>query len=254
MRDPCQAGRACLGDADFHRGGEGRGGRFARLGPAGAKPGGTTIALSMRRRLTNELIMAPIRTIDLLLLRTLSKFHHAEKQAARLFSTLSRLAADPTLATCLQARREATLRRLALIEMLAAQCAIDLNSTKCLAMEGLAEEIAELIEATRPGEVLDAGMRIMARRVMRGEQEMLADARMLASLAGRSDVLRWLDQPGEGQGEGEREPQTAADGKIGPIAGGLAALGGGAPDDAMDDAALAQRAAPMSDEIPMRIQ
>ncbi|WP_167231023.1 DUF892 family protein [Burkholderia sp. Ap-962] len=207
----------------------------------------------MRRRLTNELIMAPIRTIDLLLLRTLSKFHHAEKQAARLFSTLSRLAADPALATCLQARREATLRRLALIESLAAQCAIDLNSTKCLAMEGLAEEIAELIEATRPGEVLDAGMRIMARRVMRGEQEMLADARMLASLAGRSDVLRWLDQPGEGQGEGEPEPQTAADGKIGPIAGGLAALGG-TPDDAMDDAALAQRAAPMSDEIPMRIQ
>ncbi|WP_160639463.1 MULTISPECIES: DUF892 family protein [Burkholderia] len=207
----------------------------------------------MRRRLTNELIMAPIRTIDLLLLRTLSKFHHAEKQAARLFSTLSRLAADPALATCLQARREATLRRLALIELLAAQCAIDLNSTKCLAMEGLAEEIAELIEAARPGEVLDAGMRIMARRVMRGEQEMLTDARMLASLAGRSDVLRWLDQPGEGQGEGEPEPQTAADGTIGPIAGGLAALAG-APDDAMDDAAVARRVAPMSDEMPMRIQ
>lgn len=197
--------------------------------------------------------MAPIRTIDLLLLRTLSKFHHAEKQAARLFSTLSRLAADPALATCLQARREATLRRLALIELLAAQCAIDLNSTKCLAMEGLAEEIAELIEAARPGEVLDAGMRIMARRVMRGEQEMLTDARMLASLAGRSDVLRWLDQPGEGQGEGEPEPQTAADGTIGPIAGGLAALAG-APDDAMDDAAVARRVAPMSDEMPMRIQ
>ncbi|WP_186137685.1 DUF892 family protein [Burkholderia gladioli] len=207
----------------------------------------------MRRRLTNELIMAPIRTIDLLLLRTLSKFHHAEKQAARLFSTLSRLAADPALATCLQARREATLRRLALIELLAAQCVIDLNSTKCLAMEGLAEEIAELIEAARPGEVLDAGMRIMARRVMRGEQEMLTDARMLASLAGRSDVLRWLDQPGDGQGEGEPEPQTAADGEIGPIAGGLAALGG-APDDAMDDAAIARRVAPMSDEMPMRIQ
>ncbi|MEK6319027.1 MAG: DUF892 family protein [Burkholderia gladioli] len=207
----------------------------------------------MRRRLTNELIMAPIRTIDLLLLRTLSKFHHAEKQAARLFSTLSRLAADPALATCLQARREATLRRLALIELLAAQCAIDLNSTKCLAMEGLAEEIAELIEAARPGEVLDAGMRIMARRVMRGEQEMLTDARMLASLAGRSDVLRWLNQPGEGQGEGEPEPQTAADGTIGPIAGGLAALAG-APDDAMDDAAVARRVAPMSDEMPMRIQ
>ncbi|AYQ90549.1 DUF892 family protein [Burkholderia gladioli] len=253
MRDPCQVGRACPGDADFHRGCEGRGRRFARPGPAGAKPGGTTIALSMRRRLTNELIMAPIRTIDLLLLRTLSKFHHAEKQAARLFSTLSRLAADPALATCLQARREATLRRLALIELLAAQCAIDLNSTKCLAMEGLAEEIAELIEAARPGEVLDAGMRIMARRVMRGEQEMLTDARMLASLAGRSDVLRWLDQPGEGQGEGEPEPQTAADGTIGPIAGGLAALGG-APDDAMDDAAVARRVAPMSDEMPMRIQ
>ncbi|WP_186174234.1 DUF892 family protein [Burkholderia gladioli] len=197
--------------------------------------------------------MAPIRTIDLLLLRTLSKFHHAEKQAARLFSTLSRLAADPALATCLQARREATLRRLALIELLAAQCAIDLNSTKCLAMEGLAEEIAELIEAARPGEVLDAGMRIMARRVMRGEQEMLTDARMLASLAGRSDVLRWLNQPGEGQGEGEPEPQTAADGTIGPIAGGLAALAG-APDDAMDDAAVARRVAPMSDEMPMRIQ
>ncbi|WP_186086513.1 DUF892 family protein [Burkholderia gladioli] len=197
--------------------------------------------------------MAPIRTIDLLLLRTLSKFHHAEKQAARLFSTLSRLAADPALATCLQARREATLRRLALIELLAAQCAIDLNSTKCLAMEGLAEEIAELIEAARPGEVLDAGMRIMARRVMRGEQEMLTDARMLASLAGRSDVLRWLDQPGGGQGEGEPEPQTAADGEIGPIAGGLAALGG-VPDDAMDDAAIARRVAPMSDEMPMRIQ
>ncbi len=197
--------------------------------------------------------MAPIRTIDLLLLRTLSKFHHAEKQAARLFSTLSRLAADPALATCLQARREATLRRLALIELLAAQCAIDLNSTKCLAMEGLAEEIAELIEAARPGEVLDAGMRIMARRVMRGEQEMLTDARMLASLAGRSDVLRWLDQPGGGQGEGEPEPQTAADGEIGPIACGLAALGG-APDDAMDDAAIALRVAPMSDEMPMRIQ
>lgn len=197
--------------------------------------------------------MAPIRTIDLLLLRTLSKFHHAEKQAARLFSTLSRLAADPALATCLQARREATLRRLALIELLAAQCAIDLNSTKCLAMEGLAEEIAELIEAARPGEVLDAGMRIMARRVMRGEQEMLTDARMLASLAGRSDVLRWLDQPGEGQGEGEPEPQTAADGTIGSIAGGLAALAG-APDDAMDDAAVARRVAPMSDEMPMRIQ
>ncbi|NBI46215.1 DUF892 family protein [Burkholderia sp. ISTR5] len=253
MRDPCQVGRACPGDADFHRGCEGRGGGFARPGPAGAKPGGTTIALSMRRRLTNELIMAPIRTIDLLLLRTLSKFHHAEKQAARLFSTLSRLAADPALATCLQARREATLRRLALIELLAAQCAIDLNSTKCLAMEGLAEEIAELIEAARPGEVLDAGMRIMARRVMRGEQEMLTDARMLASLAGRSDVLRWLDQPGEGQGEGEPEPQTAADGTIGPIAGGLAALAG-APDDAMDDAAVARRVAPMSDEMPMRIQ
>ncbi|WP_333999834.1 DUF892 family protein [Burkholderia gladioli] len=151
--------------------------------------------------------MAPIRTIDLLLLRTLSKFHHAEKQAARLFSTLSRLAADPALATCLQARREATLRRLALIELLAAQCVIDLNSTKCLAMEGLAEEIAELIEAARPGEVLDAGMRIMARRVMRGEQEMLTDARMLASLAGTFRRAA-LARP-SGRGPGRRRTGAA---------------------------------------------
>ncbi|MBN3728506.1 DUF892 family protein, partial [Burkholderia sp. Ac-20379] len=142
-------------------------------------------------RFRNDPIMAPTRTVDFLLSRTLSKLQGVEQQAARLFAMLSRSAADPALGAHCQARREAALRRLALIEAFAAQCPVAPKPRKCLVMEGLTDEAAELIEEVRPGATLDAGIRLAAKRVMRWEDGMLDDARELAARVGRPGMPAW---------------------------------------------------------------
>jgi ferritin-like metal-binding protein YciE len=156
--------------------------------------------------------MAPTRTVDFLLSRTLSKLQGVERQAAALFAMLSRSAADPALGAHCQARREAALRRLALIEAYAAPLPVPPTSRKCLVMEGMTEEAAELIEEIRPGAALDAGIRLAARRATRWEDGMLADARELAVRADRPGVSAWLATLHENASTGARAawPQHGA--------------------------------------------
>ncbi|MEK6418367.1 MAG: DUF892 family protein [Burkholderia gladioli] len=168
--------------------------------------------------------MAPTRTVDFLLSRTLSKLQGVEQQAARLFAMLSRAAADPALGAHCQARRDAALRRLALIEaclgQFAAQFAAAPQARKCLVMEGLTEEAAELIEAIRPGATLDAGIRLAVCRVTGWQDGMLDDACELAERAGRPGLqaaLAALRESGAAPAAARDSRATRAPLAAGPI-------------------------------------
>lgn len=109
--------------------------------------------------------MAQRKTIDDLFIHMLSDIYSAEKQLTKALAKLSRAASDPKLSDAFKTHLEETHGQVERIDQVVDVCGIRLKRMKCVAMEGLIEEGAELIDEIEKGPVLDAGLVAAAQKV-----------------------------------------------------------------------------------------
>ncbi|RYX89046.1 MAG: DUF892 family protein [Comamonadaceae bacterium] len=99
-----------------------------------------------------------VKTLNDLFLHELSCLHDAEKQLAKAQSRMARAAADTELSAEFQAYQQQTVARVERIEEIAAICGLHLKRVKCAAMEGLMEEVEDLIHDGDKAAVRDAAL------------------------------------------------------------------------------------------------
>jgi ferritin-like metal-binding protein YciE len=106
-----------------------------------------------------------IKTVDDLLVHSLSDVYSAEKQLARGLTKLSRAASNPDLIDVFDTHKEETQAQIERIDDVIEALGIKLKRIKCVAMEGLLEEAQEMIDEVEKGPVLDAALIAAAQKV-----------------------------------------------------------------------------------------
>ncbi|MCC8404477.1 ferritin-like domain-containing protein [Paraburkholderia sp. MMS20-SJTN17] len=109
--------------------------------------------------------MTQRKTVDDLFVHMLSDIYNAEKQLTRALAKLARSVSDPQLSEAFRTHLEETHGQVERIDQVVEKTGIRLKRIKCVAMEGLIEEGADLIEEIEKGPVLDAGLVAAAQKV-----------------------------------------------------------------------------------------
>ena len=107
-----------------------------------------------------------VKTLLDLFIHDLSDVYSAEKQITRAQPNMIRAASEPKLKEAFQHHLEETQGQIERLDQLVeAHEEVRIVRMKCHALEGLVEEAQELIEATEPGPVRDAGLIGAAQKV-----------------------------------------------------------------------------------------
>lgn len=107
-----------------------------------------------------------VKTLLDLFIHDLSDVYSAEKQITRALPKMIRAASEPKLKEAFQHHLEETQDQIERLDQLVeAHEEVRIVRMKCHALEGLVEEAQELIEATEPGPVRDAGLIGAAQKV-----------------------------------------------------------------------------------------
>lgn len=107
-----------------------------------------------------------VKTLLDLFIHDLSDVYSAEKQITRALPKMIRAASEPKLKEAFQHHLEETQGQIERLDQLVeAHEEVRIVRMKCHALEGLVEEAQELIEATEPGPVRDAGLIGAAQKV-----------------------------------------------------------------------------------------
>lgn len=107
-----------------------------------------------------------VKTLLDLFIHDLSDVYSAEKQITRALPKMIRAASEPKLKEAFQHHLEETQGQIERLDQLVeAHEEVRIVRMKCHALEGLSEEAQELIEATEPGPVRDAGLIGAAQKV-----------------------------------------------------------------------------------------
>ncbi|MBS0881615.1 ferritin-like domain-containing protein [Pantoea sp. JGM49] len=107
-----------------------------------------------------------VKTLLDLFIHDLSDVYSAEKQITRALPKMIRAASEPKLKEAFQHHLEETQGQIERLDQLVeAHEEVRIVRMKCHALEGLVEEAQELIEATDPGPVRDAGLIGAAQKV-----------------------------------------------------------------------------------------
>lgn len=107
-----------------------------------------------------------VKTLLDLFIHDLSDVYSAEKQITRALPKMIRAASEPELKDAFQQHLEETQGQIERLDQLVeAHEEVRIIRMKCHALEGLAEEAQELIEATEAGPVRDAGLIGAAQKV-----------------------------------------------------------------------------------------
>ncbi len=144
--------------------------------------------------LLTEAIMSQRKTIDDLFVHMLSDIYSAEKQLTRALAKLSRTASDPQLADAFKTHLEETQGQIERIDKVVESTGIRLKRVKCVAMEGLIEEGAELIDEIEKGPVLDAGLVAAAQKVEHYEIAAYGSLCALGKQLGHEEAVNLLKE------------------------------------------------------------
>jgi len=106
-----------------------------------------------------------VKTLNDLFAHELSCIHDAEKQLAKAQLRMARAAADTELAAEFEACQRQTRARLEHIEQMASLCGLHLKRVKCSAMEGLMEEVEDVIHDGERTPVRDAALICTAQKI-----------------------------------------------------------------------------------------
>jgi ferritin-like metal-binding protein YciE len=105
------------------------------------------------------------KTLEDLFIHALSDIYSAEKQLTKALPKLARAATNPDLSAAFQTHLEETQGQIERIDQMVANDGLKLKRMKCVAMEGLVEEGAEIIDEIEKGAVRDAGLIAAAQKV-----------------------------------------------------------------------------------------
>ena len=122
----------------------------------------------------------PLKTLTDLFVHELSCLHDAEKQLAKAQARMARAASDAELAGAFQSHQRETKARVERIEQVASLSGLHLRRMKCAAMEGLMEEVEDLIHDGEKAPVRDAALIGTAQKI---EHHEIASYGTLATFA-----------------------------------------------------------------------
>ncbi|UYU30211.1 YciE/YciF ferroxidase family protein [Siccibacter colletis] len=134
-----------------------------------------------------------IKTIQDLFVHLLSDTYSAEKQLTKALPKLARAASDEKLVQAFKAHLEETQGQIERIDQVVESVPeLKLRRIKCVAMEGLVEEGAEVIEEVEKGPVRDAGLIAAAQKVEHYEIAAYGTLVTLAQQLGYKDAQKLL--------------------------------------------------------------
>lgn len=134
------------------------------------------------------------KTLKDLFIHELSDIYSAEKQLTRALPKMARAATEPQLAEAFRAHLEETQGQVERIDRIVELSDFKLKRMKCLAMEGLVEESAEIIDGVEEGPVRDAGLIAAAQKVEHYEISGYGTLCTYAKLLGMDDALKLLKE------------------------------------------------------------
>jgi len=134
-----------------------------------------------------------IKTIQDLFVHLLSDTYSAEKQLTKALPKLERAASEPKLSEAFKMHLEETQGQIERIDKVVDSVPeLKLRRIKCVAMEGLVEEGAEVIEEVEKGPVRDAGLIAAAQKVEHYEIAAYGTLVTLAKQLGYKDAEKLL--------------------------------------------------------------
>lgn len=160
-----------------------------------------------------------IKTLEDLFRHLLSDTYSAEKQLIRALPKLARAAHDPLLKEAFRSHLEETRGQLERIDNVVDSIEeLKLARIKCVAMEGLIEEGAEIIEEISEGPVRDAGLIAAAQKVEHYEIAAYGTLCTLAAQLGYSKAKSLLGETLEKEKAADSKLSTIAESSVNPDA------------------------------------
>ncbi|WP_431225862.1 ferritin-like domain-containing protein (plasmid) [Serratia sp. L9] len=135
-----------------------------------------------------------INTLEDLFIHDLSDVYSAEKQITRALPKMARAATDPTLVAAFNQHLEETQGQIERLDQLVDSTeGVRIKRMKCHALEGLAEEAQEIIDAVEAGPVRDAGLIGAAQKVEHYEIATYGTLLALAKKLGYREAAKLLE-------------------------------------------------------------
>jgi ferritin-like metal-binding protein YciE len=143
-------------------------------------------------------------TLEALYIDELKDLWSAEKQILKALPRMIRAAGDKDLKRAFTQHERQTRQHVARLERIFKQLDTSPRGKKCVGMEGLLEEGAELIKEKPDQDVLDAGLISAAQHVEHYEMAGYGTVRTWARLLGRDDQADLLQQTLNEEGETDK--------------------------------------------------
>jgi ferritin-like metal-binding protein YciE len=143
-------------------------------------------------------------TLEALYIDELKDLWSAEKQILKALPRMIRAAGDKDLKRAFTQHERQTRQHVARLERIFKQLDASPRGKKCVGMEGLLEEGAELIKEKPDQDVLDAGLISAAQHVEHYEMAGYGTVRTWARLLGRDDQADLLQQTLNEEGETDK--------------------------------------------------
>jgi ferritin-like metal-binding protein YciE len=143
-------------------------------------------------------------TLEALYIDELKDLWSAEKQILKALPRMIRAAGDKDLKRAFTQHERQTRQHVTRLERIFKQLDASPRGKKCVGMEGLLEEGAELIKEKPDQDVLDAGLISAAQHVEHYEMAGYGAVRTWARLLGRDDQADLLQQTLDEEGETDK--------------------------------------------------
>lgn len=133
-------------------------------------------------------------SLETLYVEELRDLYNAEQQILKALPKMAKAAASPNLQKGFQDHLQQTKDQVERLDQIFAGLGKSPKGKKCVAMEGLLKEGAELLEADAQPSVLDAALIAAAQRVEHYEMAGYGCVRTYAKLLGHSEATKLLQQ------------------------------------------------------------
>ena len=145
-----------------------------------------------------------METLRDLYVEELKDLYSAEKQIIKGMTKMAKAASHPELKQAFQRHKEITETHVSRIEQICADLEVSPRGKKCVGMEGLIEEAADLISDKPEPDVLDAGLIAAAQHVEHYEMAGYGCVRTYARQLGYSDQADLLQATLDEEGNADK--------------------------------------------------
>jgi ferritin-like metal-binding protein YciE len=135
-----------------------------------------------------------MKSLDSLFIHFLQDVYYAERQLLKAIPKMAKNAEAPALKEAFTAHLEETVHQVARLEQVFEQLGKAAKGVPCEAIKGLIEEAEEVIDATDPGPVRDAGLIACGQAVEHYEMARYGALIAWAHAGGHSEIITLLQQ------------------------------------------------------------